>query len=71
MESLAGLALLACPLGMALMMWFMAKGMRRGDAPPTADSVGDLRAEHERLGREIARLETQHGEGQVRVEVSR
>ena len=58
MDALVALAVLACPVGMGLMMWFMAKGMRRGDAPPHAEPVGDLRAEHERLGREISRLET-------------
>jgi hypothetical protein len=60
MESvLLGLAVLACPVGMGLMMWFMAKGMRSGsktdrDAPT---SVEELQAEHRRLGAEIERLE--------------
>jgi hypothetical protein len=60
MESvLLGLAVLACPVGMGLMMWFMAKGMRSGsktDREP-ATSVEDLQAEHRRLGAEIERLE--------------
>lgn len=58
MDALLALAFLACPVGMGLMMWFMAKGMRRGDDPARRGPVGDLRAEHERLGREIARRET-------------
>jgi hypothetical protein len=56
-----GLAVLACPVGMGAMMWFMAKGMRGKDAK-TRDhdtaSVEELRAEHRRLGAEIERLES-------------
>ncbi len=59
------LALLACPVGMGLMMWFMAKGMRnepsRSQGPSTIP-VEHLRKEHRRLGAEIDRLEgQQHG----------
>jgi hypothetical protein len=60
MESvLLGLAVLACPVGMGLMMWFMAKGMRSTSKPDsTAEaSLEDLQAEHRRLGAEIERLE--------------
>lgn len=57
MEALLGLAVLACPLGMGLMMWFMAKGMGGKRRPTAVDSLDDLRAEHERLGGEIERLE--------------
>jgi hypothetical protein len=60
MESvLLALALLACPVGMGLMMWFMAKGMRPGSKADAkaAISVEDLQAEHRRLGAEIERLE--------------
>jgi hypothetical protein len=60
MESvLLGLAVLACPVGMGLMMWFMAKGMRAGSEADAraAISVEDLQAEHRRLGAEIERLE--------------
>jgi hypothetical protein len=55
---------LLCPIGMGLMMWFMAKGMRMGRregdasskdiAPPTAD---ELRAEQERLAAKLSELE--------------
>jgi hypothetical protein len=56
---LLGLAAIACPVGMGLMMWFMAKGTRRGgkadgEAPGSLD---ELRAQHRRLGAEIERLE--------------
>ncbi len=56
------LALLACPVGMGLMMWFMAKGMRH-ESPrsqgPSPTPVEHLREEHRRLGAEIDRLESQ------------
>ncbi len=63
------LALLACPVGMGLMMFFMARGSRskQGDSAPAAErsvTTGDhpmsmevLREEHRRLGEEIDRLE--------------
>ncbi len=61
MEStLLALAFLACPVGMGLMMWFMAKGMRKEPAaeqPPVAGSVEQLREEHRRLGAELERLD--------------
>ena len=56
--ALIGLAMLACPVGMGLMMWFMSKGMGRRDPAASAVGVEDLRAEHQRLGAEIQRLET-------------
>ncbi|MDP9385728.1 MAG: hypothetical protein M3P50_10955 [Actinomycetota bacterium] len=61
MESfLLSLAFLACPIGMGLMMWFMAKGMRKEPAaaePRPGASVEQLREEHRRLGAEIERLD--------------
>jgi flagellar basal body-associated protein FliL len=56
---LLSLAVLACPVGMGLMMWFMAKGMRSGQKTDreAATSLEELQAEHRRLGAEIERLE--------------
>ena len=64
MESLAPLLLLACPVGMGLMMWFMAKSMRGSGGVPRSDgSLADLRREQERLDAEIQRLEHDHADG--------
>jgi hypothetical protein len=49
-------AALACPLGMVVMGWFMAKAARKTDQAEQP-SVDDLRAKHRRLGAEIERLE--------------
>jgi hypothetical protein len=56
---LLSLAVLACPVGMGLMMWFMAKGMRSGSGQPREDSpsLDELQVEHRWLGAEIERLE--------------
>lgn len=67
MENLIpALALLACPVGMGLMMLFMGKGMmggrRKQDPEPTASGLDDLRDEHDRLGREIQQLENTNRE---------
>ncbi len=54
------LAVLACPLGMGLMMWFMAKGMREDRPAERSErpvSVEQLREEHRRLGAELERVE--------------
>ncbi len=57
-EALYALALLACPVGMGVMMWFMARGMRGNrDEPATPPSLETLREEHRRLGTEIERLQ--------------
>lgn len=50
------LAILACPVGMGLMMWFIGKGMRRDKRAGPRD-LDDLRDEHRRLGEQIERLE--------------
>ena len=67
--ALLSVAVLACPVGMGLMMWFMAKGMRKDSAatpavaapsaaqPPVNASVEQLREEHQRLATEIEHLE--------------
>lgn len=52
-EALFGLALLACPVGMVLMMWFMMRGGQHGgeqvQAPVTQEELAQLRAEVEQL----------------------
>lgn len=54
------LAILACPVGMGLMMWFMRKGMMGGKSPREADDMAlpDLKAEQARLAEKIAALES-------------
>ena len=72
--ALLSAVVLACPVGMGLMMWFMAKGMPKDAAatpaplnspaatqPAVDRSVEQLREEHQRLGAEIERLEDQQG----------
>lgn len=51
MESLTPLVLLACPIGMGAMMWFMMRGSK-GDtteAPGREQEIASLRAEVEAL----------------------
>lgn len=57
---LVALALLACPVGMGAMMWFMNRGMKRDEPRSEGEqpaSLADLRREHERLSADIERLE--------------
>jgi hypothetical protein len=64
MEAVAiAVAALACPVGMVLMGWFMAKGMRKPKGAEQID-VDQLRAEHRRLGAEIERIESADGRGE-------
>lgn len=60
---LTPLALLACPIGMGLMMWFMGKGMTGGKKAEGVDeaSVAELREEQRRLSAEVERLERERG----------
>ena len=56
MESLLlSLALLACPVGMGAMMWFMRRGQNKQQHAPA--SAADLRAEQAKLTQEIEDLE--------------
>lgn len=70
MENLLPLLLLACPVGMALMMLFMAKGMK---SPKSKDpvSLADLKGEQTRLDEQIIRLEKSPSGDDVRTPAAR
>ena len=56
--SLTPLLLLACPVSMGLMMWFMSRGMMggtRSDERASAPTVDELRAEQARIAAELER----------------
>jgi hypothetical protein len=64
---LLSLAVLACPLGMGAMMWFMARGMgSKREQSATPPSLETLREEHRRLAGEIERLEHDRTPSQTR-----
>jgi hypothetical protein len=65
METLLyGLAILACPVGMGLMMWMMARGNRSGggDSGGGGEHVAQLRAEIEQLKADRAAQRTPKGQ---------
>ncbi len=61
-DLLLSASVLACPAGMALMMWFMGKGTRAAKrSPPNSPAdatLAELRAQHRRLGAELERADS-------------
>jgi hypothetical protein len=67
--SIAPLFLLACPISMGLMMFFMGKGMMGGKKEePDTSTVEELKADHERLSAEVERLEREKADSGELVE---
>ena len=58
-ETLLTLAVLACPLSMVAMMFFMGRGMKRSrdEGSDHAGSLEDLRSKQQRLEAQIGELE--------------
>jgi hypothetical protein len=66
------LVLLACPVGMGVMMLFMGRGMRGGmtqkkggGSDAEAPSLAQMKAEQARLAEKIEALEAQHSQPQA------
>ncbi len=66
------LAVLACPVGMGLMMWFMGRGMRGGMKKSAAregddahESLAAMKAEQARLAEKIEALEERQRQPQA------
>jgi cell division protein FtsB len=56
----SSLLLLACPVGMGLMMWFMMRGMASKDSTPAVEQANPLqRQELARLRAEVEELKAQ------------
>ena len=71
---LTALLLLACPISMGAMMWFMGRGMMGGHKKDTASetsSLADLKAEQSRLAAKIQALEPDTDSSHEAVEPSR
>jgi hypothetical protein len=68
---LAGLVILACPVGMGLMMWFMGRGMRSERREREGASLEELRAEQRRIEAQLDRLERAEQATDGRVTVAR
>lgn len=65
--AIVAIAVLACPVGMGAMMWFMARGKKDKDqVPGTLErdaSLDQLREEQARLDAQIVRLERDRRDG--------